>query len=262
MMDKGPRPAASFERIDADAVCEQCGTVNPEDTLLCKTCGNNLRDQRLRRVQSERPSEDTLLEAKRLTWLTKVLGVVGTLVVIFVAINFGRIEQAMTNASSSDTGDPRTYWSGEASTTLNELAVELKSNPVTPQETAYAMEHHIQDEAVDGRYVLVDREQDTPIGQGIVRADGDTFYFVALLSKDSAEIRGCAYLEGSARIASRDKCALELDGQRYLASGFAQRVPDGGFECFGLSRADNDSYAVLAYKIASEPQEQTTAASE
>ena len=40
------------EHLDADAVCEACDTVNPEGTLLCKTCGNNLRDQRARRMKA------------------------------------------------------------------------------------------------------------------------------------------------------------------------------------------------------------------
>ncbi|MCX5757207.1 MAG: hypothetical protein NTU83_01615, partial [Candidatus Hydrogenedentes bacterium] len=66
MMEEGPQPQVDIERIDADAVCEKCGTVNPEETLLCKTCGNNLRDQRLHRVQSE-PSEEAVREAGHLT---------------------------------------------------------------------------------------------------------------------------------------------------------------------------------------------------
>ncbi|MCX5757206.1 MAG: hypothetical protein NTU83_01610, partial [Candidatus Hydrogenedentes bacterium] len=170
--------------------------------------------------------------------------------IIVVAINFGRIEQAMTDASSDDTGDPHAYWQGASSAPLEQLAAQLKSNPVTPQEAEYALEHHATDETGDGRYVLVERDQDTPVGQAIVRVDNETYYFVAFLSKGAAEVRGCGYLEGSARLASRDKCALQINGQQYLASGFAQRVPDGGFECFGLSRADNESYAVLAYRIA------------
>lgn len=40
------------EHLDADAVCELCGNVNPEGTLLCKQCGNNLRDQRSRRMHT------------------------------------------------------------------------------------------------------------------------------------------------------------------------------------------------------------------
>ena len=41
------------EGIEADAVCAQCGSANPEGTLICKTCGNNLRDQRLMRIAAD-----------------------------------------------------------------------------------------------------------------------------------------------------------------------------------------------------------------
>lgn len=258
MMQERPRPQAVGERIDADAVCAQCGSVNPEDTLLCKTCGNNLRDQRVQRVHSEGAIDDGS-DARRFSWLTKVLSALGTLLILFVAINFGRIERAMTNASALNIGDPRVFWKGETSVPLQELATELKSNPVTPQETQVALEHRSMGETVDGRYVLVEREQDTPVGQAIVRIQDNTYYFVAFLSNDSVEVRGCGYLEGGARIASRDKCAVQLKDDRYLASGFAQRVTDGGFECFGLSHSDNQSYAVLAYRIPTAQDAQTSA---
>lgn len=260
MSEERPRQQAPVERIDADAVCEQCGMVNPEDTLLCKTCGNNLRDQRLRRVRIETLSEEATGEGIHLTFLTKVLGVAGTLLILFVAINFGRIEQAMTRASLGDTGDPNMFWQGATAAPFIQLARELESNPVTPQEAEHAIGRQTVDDAVDGRYVLVDRDTDVQVGHAIVRFENETYYFVAQLAKGLAEVRGYGYLEGSARIASRDKSAVQIGGQRYLASGFAQRIPDGAFECFGLSRASNDSYAILAYRIkAGGPEEQPVA---
>ena len=45
----------SAERVDADAVCARCGAVNPEDSLLCKVCGNFLRDLRGRRLAVYEP---------------------------------------------------------------------------------------------------------------------------------------------------------------------------------------------------------------
>ena len=49
----------AVEHLDADAVCEPCGNVNPEGTLLCKTCGNNLRDmiQAIEAGQVEEPGK-------------------------------------------------------------------------------------------------------------------------------------------------------------------------------------------------------------
>jgi len=58
-MHKEPfKPPEYREGIEADAVCAQCGSANPEGTLICKTCGNNLRDQRMLRITA-----DQLLDA-------------------------------------------------------------------------------------------------------------------------------------------------------------------------------------------------------
>ena len=75
------------ERIDADAVCIKCGTVNPEDTFLCKVCGNNLREQRARRVSGATEVDIDAFEDSRSQWLRRALLAMAILYVVWVAIN-------------------------------------------------------------------------------------------------------------------------------------------------------------------------------
>ena len=60
MSDEHHQHLPEGERLDADAVCGSCGTVNPEDTLLCKSCGNNLRDQRQTRIAVDGPGMEPM----------------------------------------------------------------------------------------------------------------------------------------------------------------------------------------------------------
>jgi hypothetical protein len=77
----------NFEYIDADAVCEQCSTVNPAGTLLCKTCGNNLRDQRMRRLAADEGMEAVHASDRPIRMLTGLLVVLGLLAILWAAIN-------------------------------------------------------------------------------------------------------------------------------------------------------------------------------
>jgi ribosomal protein L40E len=250
MSDGDTRPDASFERIDADAVCEQCGTVNPEDTLLCKTCGNNLRDQRLRRIAGEQRPEG--LRPARSSWIRGLLVVLAILFLLWVAMNVGRIEDFLMNVQMRPMGDAEAFWSGSLGRVFDQLAADLRANPTTPQQSAQAVSQPVVSDTYDGRYILVSRSltRQIPVGEANVRVEGDVLRFVAVLPNRDIEVRGAARSEGNARIAARDSAGARINGRYYGVSGFAQKADTGGFECLGLCDYGGDeSYSVLAFRV-------------
>ena len=251
MSNGNQRTVIPLERIDADAVCEWCGTVNPEGTLLCKTCGNNLRDQRAKRLSGETAAESASRATEHTAIFGKVIGVIGVLLIIWVALNLTRIEEMMAGAQTSTTSNARVYWSGPDIDVYNEMIQELQANPVTPQECGAVLQRPDYDGGYDGRYALFHRDGANlvPIGQASVRVKGDALVFVAVLSSFDLEFRGEARFEGNARIASRDTAGVRMNERFYGVSGFAQKVKTGGFECFGLSDAGSDSYAAIAFHV-------------
>lgn len=250
MSDGDTRPDATFERIDADAVCEQCGTVNPEDTLLCKTCGNNLRDQRLRRIAGEQGIE--ALRPARSSWIRGLLVALALLLLLWVAINIGGIENFLMNVQMTPTGDAEAFWSGSAGHVLDQLAANLKANPTPPQQSARAVSQPVASDRYDGRYILVSRTltRQIPVGEANVRVEGNALLFAAVLFNQDVEVRGEAHFEGNARIAARDSAGARIDGRYYGVSGFAQKTDTGGFECLGLCDYSADTtYSVVAFRV-------------
>jgi len=247
----GFRSNTPVERIDADAVCERCGSVNPEDTLLCKTCGNNLRDQRARRMGVGLPLDTAEGKPSRVAML-KGIGVAAVIIVLLLlAINVGRIEDYMVRAQTSRSGDMTAYWSGAFGREFSKMAQELKSKPSTPEERDAAMRQPAAGDTYEGRYVLAQKGsiRELPIGDAIVRKEGDAFRFVAVFDGSEAELRGEGLLEGQTRIAARDTAAVYVDGAYYPASGFAQPTANGSLECLGLCKLSEDSYSAVAYRI-------------
>jgi hypothetical protein len=247
----GFRNSAPVERIDADAVCERCGSVNPEDTLLCKTCGNNLRDQRARRIGAGLAVDTGEGTPSRAALFKGIAAAVGLLVLLLVAINIGRIEDYMVRAQSARSGDVTAYWSGALGREFNKLAQELKEKPSTPEEREAVMRQPSAGDTYEGRYVLAQKGsiRELPMGDAIIRKAGDTFRFVAIFDGSQAELRGEGLLEMQTRIASRDTAAVYLDGTYYPASGFAQPAANGALECLGLCEIGPDSYSAVAYRI-------------
>ncbi len=252
MSEGGFRQNIPVERIDADAVCERCGSVNPEDTLLCKTCGNNLRDQRARRMAPDAALDIGEVKPSRGVYVRGLLAVLGILVLIWFAVNASRIEDFMVQAQTAKTGDATSYWNGPQSKEFDKLAKELAASPITPEEREQAMKQPAAvSDSYDGRYVLTQKGQlrEIPVGQAIVRQEGETIRFVAVLERTGGELRGEAKPEGAARIAARDTAGYLLNGQYYGASGFAAPVATGGLECLGLCDIAEDAFSGNAYRV-------------
>ena len=97
----GPvNPLQNFEQIDADAVCQQCDRINDEGTLICKACGNNLRDQRNLRIAQGAGPELMKEGGSKFRLFTGLLVTLGILLAVYMVLNIGNIEQALVNSLS------------------------------------------------------------------------------------------------------------------------------------------------------------------
>lgn len=199
-----PAPAAAptrFQSVDADAVCEQCGTVNDDGTLLCRVCGQNLRDQRARRLAGAQAPAAGEAKVSRVRIFTSVLSVIGILLVIVAAISIRRIEAGLTDVLSEAPiggADAEDLWSGPSTPIFDELLAELNDYPSTRSQIQDALENPIAESSYNGRYVLLRSgpiRPDRVVGEAALQRRGDRVYFVALMTKPAMEVRGSARLE-------------------------------------------------------------------
>ena len=242
-----------FERFYADAVCEQCGSVNPEGTLLCKTCGNNLRDQRMRRVREKGPEEAGRGRRLHFRWVATILYAVLMFGVIFAAISYAEIEAWFTRALTGATWEVSSYWSGPESEVYKDLLTRLRVNPLTNEQAENAERTVAYDNGYTGRYAVklkrVGRKNPV-IGQAIVRQDGDRLYFVGLAINGFMEIRGTAEVEEDGRISVEESVgAKRQDGAPFSVYAYATRREDGGIECYGVGDPSGRGFTVLAYRV-------------
>lgn len=237
------------ERLDADAVCERCGTVNPEDTLLCKTCGNNLRDQRMRRIAAGGEEQAVAPKSLRWSWLASILTVLGLVLLVWAALNAEEIMQGVF-AADETTAIAKSFWETPKSAVYEELKTELQVNPVTPEAAQSAMRSALPINDFTGRYAIMSASgTPVPMGSGIARQDGQTIYFLATLDRGLGEIRGEAQLVGTTP-AAKDTAAIYHDGIYELASGVALKR-DGeanGYLCHAQTTVSNP-VSFLIFKL-------------
>ena len=139
-------PGAGFEQIDADAVCEQCGLVNDEGTLLCKVCGQNLRDQRARRLANAQGTEAFEDRISRVRLLTGLLVTLGLLSIVLVVLNIENIEASLVQRLSSDTSsDTGGLWTGQSSAIYAALQRELEEYPTSRTRMQETLENPVND---------------------------------------------------------------------------------------------------------------------
>ncbi len=242
----------SFERIDADAVCEECGTVNPEGTLFCKSCGNNLRDQRSRRMTADGGGElkDTPVQTSRRV-LVGLLTVFALLLLVWAAMpgNVQRLQDSLTRQISDDIPDPRYYWEGPDSNVFSAMARDLRENPVTSADIRRADESGAGNQQdYGGRYFLRDggRPQDPVLGSALVVDSQGELYFVAVLG--NTEIRGIGDLR-STRYPSARFAGISREGRFSIGHGYAQPLENGGFLCVGQRENSDLRHEIHAYRI-------------
>jgi hypothetical protein len=236
--------------IEADAVCEQCSSVNPPGTLLCKMCGNNLRDQRTRRLSADGPAivmEDTMRPRRVLAGLLIVLGL---LLVLWTAFSVSKIESLLTRGleRASSTADPESYWTSSAATIYDDLAKEMKDRPISDQEARMALMQSNLTSGFDGRYVLKRSEEAFApvIGQAIVRTVGESVYFVAFVLREN-EFRGEARLT-SPTILEVKLVGANTPGGYRGAYGVAQITPKFLY-CSGYTMESETLIEGFAFRV-------------
>ena len=237
-------------KIDADAVCVQCGTVNPEGTLICRTCGNNLRDQRRLRLQAEEQllaGEETLPSPRKI--VLGIIAVIGTILIIIAGINADRIMLWLVSSGSEYTTE--NPWSGELGNQLSIMVEDLRLQVLASNQIYNAIRQPINAENPEGIFVIAIRnaeENIVPVGKAMVKSKGDNYLFTALLD-NGAQVRGVAQKQEQKLVAYWDKASCEWNGQKGSASGIVSKRDDGRYEGYGGTDLTNENFGFYAFKL-------------
>ncbi len=255
-----PVGSAGFDQFDADAVCEQCGSVNEEGTLLCKVCGQNLRDQRARRLSAAQGPEMFEERVSRIRLLTGLLSILGLLLILFTVLNISNIETRLATWLSADAGSKEGgLWSGPNSQIYDELQGALEEYPTSRTRMAEALKDQLDDRSYNGRYVLMPPgrlDVNRVIGEANLSRRGDQVHFVVNLRGRSIYIRGYATLEQAGegdelRAIARNTVGIIVDDIQYTGFGFANRIPSGGHRIVAAidNQSEDANHEVLAYRV-------------
>jgi hypothetical protein len=239
-MQGNPHDHHEVEHLDADAVCEACGNVNPEGTLLCKTCGNNLRDQRVRRMKTGGPVSTVESSVSVSNIVRGVVILFGICAVLWAAFNVSTIESWLLSgvqsaeAKSETTATPESFWTGPDAARYTALATTLAEHEVTVAE-ASIVPPGAPMPSLDGLYILKRSAAAvaSPVGSAIVQLKGDEAYFVAILA-GGTQIRGSASKSSDTMFQAVSIGILDSDGTYTEAYGYAQLQPTGELLCSGL----------------------------
>lgn len=249
----GMRPPTAH--VDADAVCAQCGTVNPEDTLICKVCGNNLRDQRAARLARGGADETPPEVVERRRWLSGVLAIMGIIVVLTVILNLATIEQGLVEIIAGPSGPHLGLWDGPDAAVLNDLAAEIASAPLTDEDLQDAVMRPSAAADYAGRFALAAQEPGSglrAVGEAVVRREEDTYYFVGQVG--GTEVRGKAYENSNGfLVADWGFAGFRVGSQEHEVRGAAGWREGGGFECYGESDMHENGFQFFAFPIAQAP---------
>jgi hypothetical protein len=248
------------DRLWADAVCAQCSTINAEGTLICRTCGNNLRDQRSLRMAAEQELAGHTPPIERRRVLLGLLVVFGILLVLWVGMNPDTIANRLIDAQSSTFSPKTAFWSGPDSEIYNKLAEGLDAKTPGDDVLRGVIQRPVRIETIDGLYVVTAASAlgPRPIAVANVVVQNDDVFYVARL-KGGGEVRGHAASQGQGNTyaSSWDAAAAKV-GERYvLVSGVATRKAENAyFECYGQSESNEqqtDASASQGFEFSAYP---------
>lgn len=239
--------SSRVERLDADAVCAQCGMVNPEETLICKQCGNNLREQRQRRLEAEQhlAGQGPGFEGRR--WLKGIVSLAVLVVLLLTALNVDAIVAYMMRTNVVNPAE--TFWRGPEAAQYRVLLSELQANIPSPEQKEAVFRNPAVVDSFEGYYVIVTddgRDGDALLRPAMV-GDGNLYDFVALVGP--VEIRGRASLRENRLAADWNSAGVRYRGDHIPASGVVIQQSRGGFDGFAQSAATESGIAFKAYQI-------------
>lgn len=233
--------AYPIEKLDADAVCAQCNTVNAEGTLLCKVCGNNLRDQRNRRMQADQAMDLEHSGQRRRAWLSGVFFVLALTLIASTLINQELIVEWLIEEEAPSTD---LLWTGQYNAYFQPMFEEIEATGLTPEAAAAVVENFTPGDTLEGIYALFDGE--TFLGTASFRIEGEDAYFAAKLENDR-EVRGVARLEANNYIAIPDFSGIDHRGIVTRISGVAIPQENGAVECMGDDGQERSNF--MAYRL-------------
>ncbi len=244
------------EGLEADAVCGQCGNVNREGTLICKTCGNNLRDQRMLRLAADQMLEAEGEPMERSPFLARAVTILGLLIVLWLGINAGRIASLLTTAESyvpesTIYASPSAFWNDADSERFDKMHRDLMRQLPTESDAESArMSSAPTANITSGRYALYERLGTGArfVGAAIVEIDGNECYYVAVVHP-SIEVRGKANLLNEAFITNWDEAGVSFEDEFYAITGVALLQPDGSVSINGQSDVNSRRHQAFAYRL-------------
>ncbi len=233
--------------LDADAVCAQCNTVNDEGTLICKTCGTNLRDQRTTRLAADQALDGTAGPARRGKLLSGMLYAFAILAVLWVALNVQAVSDWLIRAEQASINYAERLWTGEDSPVFNELSAQLEAVQPTPAQIAEARRAPLKSDAYDGKYVLMVEARQ--VGLANVQARNGMAYFVARLNS-GIEVRGKAQIRPGSVLVDIKSGGYLYNGSYTSLMGIALKRQDGILECVGGTETSRAAFKCTGYLLA------------
>jgi len=245
------------ETIDADAVCSQCGKENPEGTLLCRYCGNNLRDQRLMRLAADTMMAGEGKSKERRTFLVGAVTVLGLLFVLWLGINISGFSARLTSVPENGgaptvTLRPFVFWDGADAAVYAALERSLNDSFPTASQAETVRLNPAANPAPEGTFALYERlgTSMTFIGGAVVKMEGDKYFFAARLL-DGSEVRGMGRKDAQAGHfrAEWTDVGIRPNDSYYAGFGALAANPDGGFAIMAGVDFNERTYQAVAYSL-------------
>jgi len=236
---------------------------------MCKTCGQNLRDQRAQRLAGAHAGELPTEKVSRSRIIAGVLSAIGLLVVVVAAISIDNIEAGLVSVMSEEpvTDASQDFWNGPSASIYDELSTELRDYPTPVRDAQAALDDPVSEVTYNGRYILIEPgalDAKRITGEAALRRRGNRVNFVAILPRAGTEIRGYAViedipLENSEETVERPvvrntAMSLNVDGVELRGYGLSEPLESGGHRVTAFTSSDDaeaseKQFEIFAFRI-------------